>query len=402
MNPTFKSALCCCVAAAAFSAGGSSDAEPLKVFILAGQSNMQGHATIDTFGYIGKDPETAPMLEAMTDGEGKPKISDRTWISYLSEARNLKPTLKHGKLTAGFGARDSTIGPEFTFGLYIEKLLDEPIMIIKTAWGGKNLHTDFRPPGAGPFPLTEQRLEQMKKQGKDIAAEKAAHEKATGHYYRLMIEHVNEVLADPEKIHPGYDPAEGFELAGFVWFQGWNDLVDSGVYPRRGQPGGYDAYSEVLAQFIRDVRADLEKPDLPFVIGVFGVGGQLDLKKDDRYKPINQSFRDAMAAPAGMPEFQNTVVNVLTEECWDPVQSVAEEKKWNTLAEIKRIKEGGRKLDRKEEQELFLKMMKEVSTPAEMDAYQGISNKSYHYLGSAKILGCIGKAFAEAMAPLVK
>ncbi|MBL8869938.1 MAG: hypothetical protein JNK90_09085, partial [Planctomycetaceae bacterium] len=38
---------------------------PLKVFILAGQSNMEGHAEIRTFDYIGKDPATAPLLKEM-------------------------------------------------------------------------------------------------------------------------------------------------------------------------------------------------------------------------------------------------------------------------------------------------------------------------------------------------
>ena len=32
----------------------------------------------------------------------------------------------------------------------MEKRLGEPVLIIKTAWGGRSLHTDFRPPIAGP------------------------------------------------------------------------------------------------------------------------------------------------------------------------------------------------------------------------------------------------------------
>ena len=38
------------------------NAKPIKVFILAGQSNMEGHAKIETFDYIGDDPATAPLL----------------------------------------------------------------------------------------------------------------------------------------------------------------------------------------------------------------------------------------------------------------------------------------------------------------------------------------------------
>jgi hypothetical protein len=36
--------------------------KPVRVFILAGQSNMEGHADVDTFDYIGDDPATAPLL----------------------------------------------------------------------------------------------------------------------------------------------------------------------------------------------------------------------------------------------------------------------------------------------------------------------------------------------------
>lgn len=47
-------------------------AQPLKVFILAGQSNMEGHARIETFDYIGDDLATAPLLKQMRGTDGKP------------------------------------------------------------------------------------------------------------------------------------------------------------------------------------------------------------------------------------------------------------------------------------------------------------------------------------------
>ena len=49
-------------------------AKPLKVFILAGQSNMEGHAKIETFDYIGKDPLTAPILKEMRNPDGTPRV----------------------------------------------------------------------------------------------------------------------------------------------------------------------------------------------------------------------------------------------------------------------------------------------------------------------------------------
>ncbi len=314
-------------------------AAPLAVYILAGQSNMQGHASVTTFDYLARDPKTAPLLDEMRDEEGSPTVCDHVWISYASEDRNGKETIKEGKLTAGFGARNDTIGPEFMFGITMDKLHEGPVLLIKTAWGGKSLHTDFRPPSASP--------------------------EGAGTYYRRMIAHVERVLADPQKVVPSYDPKEGYELAGFVWFQGWNDLVDQKAYPNRGQPGGYDRYTEYLALMIRDVRRDLNAPKLPFVIGVLGVNGPVDTFTTPRYKPIYQSFREAMAAPASMPEFNGNVTAVITETFWDHELAAARDKK--------------------------------ERTPDEEEIAKGASNQGFHYYGAAKFFAPVGKAFAEAL-----
>ena len=314
-------------------------AAPLKVYILAGQSNMQGHASVTTFDYLAKDPKTAPLLAEMRDKDGKPTVCERIWISYLSEDRGGNPSVKEGKLTTGFGAREDTIGPEFTFGITMQKLHQQPVLIIKTAWGGKNIHTDFRPPSAS--------------------------EEGAGVYYKQMLDHVKKVLADPKKIVPSYDAKDGYEIAGFVWFQGWNDLVDQGKYPKRGQPGGYDSYTDNMAHFIRDVRKDLEAPKMPFLIGVLGVNGPVETFDGPRYKGIYQTFRDAQAAPASMPEFKSNVTAVLTETFWDHKLAKARDKK--------------------------------ERTPEEEEIAKGASNQGFHYYGAAKFFAPAGKAFAEAI-----
>lgn len=377
-------------------------AKPLKVFILAGQSNMQGHAKIATFEHIGMDPATKPMLDMMTGPDGQPKVCDRVWISSLGSADEIRS----GKLTAGFGASQNgpKIGPEFTFGLTMETLTDAPILLIKTAWGGKSLHTDFRPPSAGPYGFNEAQLAQFQKQGKDIAAIKAAKERETGVYYRLMIEHVKAVLADLQSVVPDHHASQGHEIAGFVWFQGWNDMVDQGTYPNRDQPGGYDAYSEVMAHFIRDVRRDLNTPALPFVIGVLGVGGPTSeyLPEQKRYQRTHENFRAAMAAPAQLPEFKGTVASVLTENYWDPELTRARAKEGGITNQAKKLAKE-QNLKPAEERSLVEKMRAEgLSERERLILEKGVSNAEFHYLGSAKILGGIGKGFAEAMAGLAK
>ena len=90
-------------------------AKPLKVFILAGQSNMQGHANVSTLDSMADDPKTAPMLKEMRNADGAPRVCEKVWISSIGCAGD-DTTEQKGKLTTGFGASPEEIGPEFTFG----------------------------------------------------------------------------------------------------------------------------------------------------------------------------------------------------------------------------------------------------------------------------------------------
>jgi len=372
--------------------------KPLKVFILAGQSNMEGHAHVRTFDYLAADPVTAPILKEMRNADGTPRVCEKVWISDLFGNQEGEPGgEKHGKLTAGYGAQnDLKIGPEFTFGIYMQKTLDEPILLIKTAWGGKSLHTDFRPPSAGPYELNQFQLDLYKKQGKNIEEVRAEKAQASGRFYRLMTDHVKKVLADIKQVCPDYDPQQGYELAGFVWFQGWNDLCDGHVYPNHDKPGGFNNYSTLLAQLIRDVRKDLSAPQLPFVIGVMGVGGLQERPNQQTY------FRQAMAAPAGLAEFKGKVVNVLTEKYWDARLDELVSR-WEKVEDKSAALNKDKNLTREQRAAALEKYTAEVYTPEELQVKEaGASNRGYHYLGSAKILTQIGKGFADAMLEVMK
>ena len=375
---------------------------PLKVYLLVGQSNMQGHAQVRTFDHIGMDPKTAPILKAIRNADGTHKVCENVWISSVDTAA--PEGERHGRLTAGYGAsgRGPKIGPELTFGIYMKQHVDEPILIIKTAWGGKSLNTDFRPPSAGPYEFNAQQLENLKKQGKDIAQARAGRAKMTGQYYRLMMEHIKKVLGNIKRVYPAYDAKAGYELAGFVWFQGWNDMVDRGTYPNRAQSGGYAQYSEVLVHFIRDVRKGLSAPKLPFVIGVMGVGGPVEKYGPDqkRYAGIHSEFRKAMAAPAKLSEFKGNVTAVFTENYWDHQLSELSSRMGKVNA--KRRSLGNDKTLSAEERSKFVETYKaDLFTEEEIRILEtGISNAAYHYLGSSKVLGQIGKAFADAQAQM--
>jgi alpha-galactosidase len=383
---------------------------PLKVFILCGQSNMEGHAKISTFDAMKMDPVTKPIYKKMVDSSGNPITCEKVWISYLTGGRdNLGEGF--GKLTAGYGSRripsevGDKIGPEFTFGIYAQKELNEPILIIKTAWGGKSLHTDFRPPSAGPYRFSEQELENFKKRGKKLSEIKKEKAGQTGRFYRLMIEHVRKVLANIKRVYPQYDPQQSYEVSGFAWFQGWNDMVASGTYPNRGQAGGYDAYTECLAHFIRDVRKDLKAPEMKFAIGVMGVGGPLDKYASQRYVPTHGFFREAMAAPASLPEFKGNVAVVRTAPFWDMRLKEIEDNQGRIKQMAGFLKSKHRDHPNKDgsmnasEQKAYLEKYRRELISEEEEAYAKIarSNGGYHYYGSGKTMAQIGKAFAEAL-----
>ena len=386
----------------------AADKKPLKVYILAGQSNMEGHAKVETFDYIGDDPATVPLLKMMRGADGKPAVCEGAWISYFTGIgdNNGEGT---GKLTAGFGSRPDPekdggkIGPEFTFGLTMDAALEEPVLIIKTAWGGKSLHTDFRPPGSGPYQLNDyQKKHYYGPPGhgipKDMDQWLAEKEKDTGRYYRLMIEHVKKVLADPKRVVPGYDAARGYEIAGFVWLQGFNDMVDGHVYPDHGKPGRFDLYSKWLAQFIRDVRKDVGAPAMPFVIGVMGVGGP-DADVDTK------EFRKAMAAPAAMPEFKGNVFAVETAPFWSEELEAIDNKR-GQVSQMRHFLDSKHKdhanaagtMTDEQKREHLKKYEAELISPAEVALWnRGASNAGYHYLGCAKTFALMGRAFADAL-----
>ena len=374
-------------------------AKPLKVYLLVGQSNMQGHAAERTLKHLGMDPKTVPLLKAIQNADGTAKVHDRIWISSIDTSE--ESGVKEGKLTVGYGAggRERKIGPELTFGITMQKHIGEPILLIKTSWGGKSLNTDFRPPSAGPYQFNEKQIENFKKRGKDVADERKKRAERTGVFYRLMLGHIRKVLGDIKRVYPAYDAKAGYELAGFVWFQGWNDMVDSGTYPTRGQPGSYDAYSKNLAHFIRDVRRDLEAPKLPFVIGVMGAGGPIAKYTPDqmRYAGIHGEFRKAMAAPAKLPEFKGNVTAVFTENYWDGQLSELVNRRGKINAKRRELAKN-QSLNRAQRDKAIAEFTDEIFTKEEQAILEaGISNAAYHYLGSAKILTQIGQAFAEAL-----
>ena len=115
--------------------------------------------------------------------------------------------------------------------------------------------------------------------------------------------------------------------------------------------------------------------------------------------------RMAMAAPAALPEFKGNVVAVLTEKYWD-MEVVELRRRENKIkqkvGEINNeMKEG--KLTREEGKAVLDKLYAQTFTPRELEILKkSTSNFDFHYMGSAKIIGQIGKGFAESLVEMME
>ncbi len=288
----------------------SARAATVKVFILAGQSNMEGQGFIaadpkrnggkGSLEFLVKDAATAPKFAHLVDAAGKWRVRDDVFIHYLQ---------RKGPLTVGFGAKETMIGPELGIGWVTGDAFKEPVLLIKCAWGGKSLGVDFRPPSAGKLPYSL---------GEKTDAAMAQDPAILGKYYRETLALTKAALAQVKELVPGSDGK--YEVVGFGWHQGWNDRVT--------QPFN-DEYEKNMAHFIRDMRRDLGVPKLPFVIGETGMTGPGETH------PRALSLMKAQAAVAEHAEFKGNVAFVGTKAFWreKEVSPSSQGYHWNTNAE---------------------------------------------------------------------
>ena len=323
---------------------------PVRVFILAGQSNMEGKAPNALLDHQATDAKTKDLFAHLRKDD-KWIVRDDVFIKFLD---------RKGPLTVGYGSPGRT-GVELEFGTAMGNHFEEPVILIKSAWGGHALYKQFRSPSAG-FPadaVLQKELDQAQANVKKNNEKNKKNDplptlddikKGYGVSYRNMMAEVKDVMDNSGTLFPalkGKTP----ELAGFVWFQGWND-----------QYGAENEYESNMKHFIKDVRKDLNAPKLPFVIAAMGQNGS---------KPATGAMltiQKAQLAMNDVPEFAGNVKTIRTDVLVDK----AAEELFPTWKENKE----------------------------KWDKVGG--DFPYHYLGSAIWFNRIGKSMGDAMLELLK
>ena len=234
----------------------------LKVFILAGQSNMVGYGSVEN----GRDPNNLAaasipgglgslrhMLNAnpnkyayLADPDhpiagGNPGWITRNdvWITYYGGAGwPLSPNVsrRNGNLDANYGsdAVNGLIGPEYGFGLVVGSQLADQVLLIKYAHGGRSLAGDFRPPSSGG---------------------------TVGPCYTDLIGAVHKVLNNIAAEFPAYAGGE-YELVGLGWHQGWNDRCSAPMVAE---------YETNMVNLIKDLRKEFAAPNMRVAIANTGM-----------------------------------------------------------------------------------------------------------------------------------
>jgi len=224
-------------------------------------------------------------LEAATKREGKfPWLVDDegNWTVrhdvYFQEAR-----LAEGGRGCLLSATSNgkTIGPELGFGHVMGAFHDEQVLLIKTAQGNRSLGFDFRPPSSG---RTDPDSEWESKE------------------YKLMVEGVRKTLDNIDKIVPGYK-GQGYEIAGFVWWQGHKDSFAEESIAE---------YEKNMVNMINDVRKEFQVPKMPAVVATVGFGGH---NMADKFLRILEA-QMAVGDPKKHAEFAGTVASVDTRDFW--------------------------------------------------------------------------------------
>jgi hypothetical protein len=185
----------------------ASAAEPVRVFIFAGQSNMVGSDSKV------KDIDRFPPFRGLE----KPQPAVR--FSYCIGRQN--KTRSNGWVD--LQPVNNIVGPELSFARKVSRHIDAPIAIIKCAAGGTHLGGDWNPEEPQGFKM-----------------------------YPLTLELIRSSLAELDRQRIDY------RLEGFMWHQGENDMFNEDYKT---------SYGENLKEFLARWRRDLKAPKLKFYIG---------------------------------------------------------------------------------------------------------------------------------------
>lgn len=281
--------------------------KPVQVFILMGQSNMFG------MGDVGPIEKPGTLEQIVRTGKKYPHLLDEAggW-SVRKDVRYVQVMQGRGdkfQLVKNdwHSLQGKAIGPELQFGHIMGHVLDAPVLILKACIGNRSLGWDLLPPGSERY-VVDGRTYAGYKDTPDSWIEGQPKKEVkwyAGKQYDDDVANAKKVLADLPTYYPG---ASGYQVAGFVWWQGHKDQ----------NPVHASRYEQNLVRLIHCLRKDFNAPKAPFVMATIGFDGW-NLKEPGLTVAKAQL---ALGDPAKHPEFAGSVRTIEARDFWpDPAAS---------------------------------------------------------------------------------
>lgn len=275
---------------------------PIEViFNGVGQSNLT-HAFYDVPGSLYTVVKEEGKYPHLLDDNGEWASRDDVWYKGVVTAA------ANQWLSIGCGAGSTKIGPELGFGWVMGDYHEEPVLILKASEGNRSLAWDFLPPGSKRFEVDGTMVAGYKdpKSTWPKGQTPAVGGWYAGKQYDDCFNTAKEVLANFDTHFPMWK-GRGYEIAGFVWWQGHKDS---------GSVIHQQNYEKNLIALIKALRKDFNAPQAPFIVGTVGFHGW-DLP--EAFQPIAKA-QLAVSDYEKHPEFKGNVKTVETRDFWKPAE----------------------------------------------------------------------------------
>lgn len=275
---------------------------PIQVYIMLGQSNMLGFGRVGPAEQVGSLEHYIKAQDKfgyLVDDQGQwVSRDDVRYVHVMQRGENMQ-VVANRPLTV-----DGRFGPELGFGHAVGDATEAPVLLLKACIGNRSLGWDLLPPGSERFTFDGRTYAGY---GDDCPSwvegqEKKAVNWYAGKQYDDDVANAKAVLADLETFYPDA-AARGYEVAGFVWWQGHKDQ----------NPAHAGRYEQNLVHLIHQLREDFAAPEAAFVIATIGFDGEA--LKGHALTIVNAQL--AVDGDTGKyPEFAGNVASIDARPFW--------------------------------------------------------------------------------------
>lgn len=253
------------------------------VFIMGGQSNMEGYAPVSN--------EAVAKLSSVKNVFIFCSHSSRFQANSALWEAGKKPTWEALRPCGGFPA---TMGPEVSFGLLASQAYpDKNVYLIKYAKGSTSVFCNWQPPT---------RSDSYKKYQGDEACKNTANNDPSYLRFEKTVFEASGQIPESSK----------WSWGGMLWLQGEQD-ASGGRHPFFA-----DHYSQNLSHMIKSIRTMLKYPQMPFIAAKIKAGSTMSAtgKGPSPLKLVRDALQNVASQDPAMRIFDTWDLVMNEGDCW--------------------------------------------------------------------------------------